>query len=151
SDGHIYQAAVNHSRGHQILRISATTGTYDDSYEFDLNAALGISDAGISSWRYIEDGIGVVLYKRNGEGGYLALIDLHAKTATALTTAEQTDENMQTALTQFQNIGVSGDYAYIPLTPSGKDGRLYVVNWKTGELIQGAKLKGHAFANFIGS
>lgn len=151
SDGHIYQAAVNHGRGHQILRISRTTDAYDDSYVFDLNQALGIHDAGIAAWRYIQDGKGIVLYKRNETGGYLALIDLHAKTAQPLSITEQTDENMATALDQYQNIGIAGDFAYVPLTPSGKDGHLYVVNWKTGEIIRGATLKGFSLAHYVAS
>ncbi|HWK98351.1 MAG TPA: hypothetical protein VNQ55_00325, partial [Parapedobacter sp.] len=62
TDGHIYQAATAMGSGHQILRISKSTNDYDNSYNFDLNAALGIDDAGIRAFRYIKDGMGVVLY-----------------------------------------------------------------------------------------
>src|SRR5690606_108753 len=123
TDGHIYQAATSMGNGHQILRISKTTNDYDNSYDFDLNAALGIDDAGIRAWRYVKDGIGVVLYTRsNTDGGYLALIDLNAKTATKLATDLESDEALSTTFGQYQNIGAAGDYVYVPLTPSGKDG-----------------------------
>lgn len=151
-DGHVYQAAASHGTGHQILRISSSTNKYDDSYEFNLNTALGINDAGIAVWKYIKDGIGVVLYRRGGSGAHLALIDLNAKTATPITTdVQQADEDLSTAIGQYQNITTVGDYVYAPISPSGKDGNLWVINWKTGEVTKGAKLKGYSFAHYIGS
>ncbi len=152
TDGHVYQAATSMGSGHQILRISKSTNEYDNTYNFDLNAALGINDAGIRAWRYIKDGIGVVLYTRSGaDGGYLALIDLNAKTATKLTTDNETDAALSTTFGQYQNIGADGDYVYVPLTPSGKDGNLYVINWKTKEIAKGAKLVNSSGSHYIGA
>ncbi|WP_460684159.1 hypothetical protein [Niabella aquatica] len=165
TDEHIYQAATSMGSGHQILRISKTTNDYDNGYNFSLNTALGISDAGIRAFRYIKDGVGVVLYTRSGTaGGYIALVDLNAKTATKLAIDIETDagfsgltaaQNGGTALTgtfgQFQNIGVAGDYVYVPMTPNGKDGNLYVINWKTKEVKKGAKLKNASNSFFIGA
>jgi len=150
TDGHIYQAATSFWEGHQILRISGETNKYDDSYDFDLNKALNISDADIVAFRYVRDNIGVVLYKRGGKGAYLALVDLNAKTATHLATEVEADENFS-SIGQYQNIGAAGDYVYVPLTPYSKDGNLYVINWRTKEIIKGAKLKGYSFGYYIGA
>ncbi|SEK98322.1 hypothetical protein [Parapedobacter koreensis] len=155
TDGHIYQAATSMGSGHQILRISSSTDDYDDTYDFDLNAALGIQDAGIRAFRYIQDGIGVVLYTRSTvAGGYVALVDLNAKTATKLTTEQETDEGFsgsQFTFPQYQNIGAHGDYVYVPLTPTGKDGNLYVINWKTKEITKGAQLVNGTGSHFLGA
>lgn len=152
TDGHIYQAATAMGSGHQILRISKSTNDYDNAYNFDLNAALGIDDAGIRAFRYIQDGIGIVLYTRSTvDGGYIALVDLNGKTATKITTDYEGDDAFSATLGQFQNIGAAGDYAYVPVTPSGKDGSLYVINWKTKEVIKGAKLVNNSGSYYIGA
>lgn len=152
TDGHLYQAATSMGSGHQILRISKSTNDYDNSYNFDLNAALGIDDAGIRAFRYIKDGIGVVLYTRGSvDGGYIALVDLNNKTATKLTTEYESDEDLADTFGQYQNIGAEGDFAYVPITPSGKDGSIYVINWKTKEINKGAKLVASTGAHYIGA
>lgn len=158
-DGHVYQAVTNHGTGHQILRINSASNDYDD-YEFDLRTALGVDDANISAWRYIEDGIGVVLYTRaNVPGGYIAVIDLKAGTATKLSTENETDigfsgqrnPTITGTFGQFQNIGVAGDYAYVPMTPNGVDGHLYLINWKTKQIQKGAKLKNKSGSFYLGA
>lgn len=164
TDGNIYQATA--TSGGQILRINTSTNTYDNSYNFDLKTALGSSTAvAIRAWRYIKNGIGVVLYTKTGvNGGYLALIDLNAKTATELATDNQSDsgysglsasQNNGTALVgtfgQFQNIGVAGDNVYVPMTPNGLSGNLYVINYKTKTITKGAKLKNQSGSFYIGA
>lgn len=164
TDGHVYQATA--TSGSQILRISGTTNEYDNSYNFNLKTALGTSNnVAIRAWRYIKDGVGVVLYTETGaDGGYIALIDLKAGTATKLTTDNQTDagfsgltaaQNGGTALTgtfgQFQNIGVVGDNVYVPMTPNGVDGNLYVINYKTKQITKGAKLKNQSGSFYLGA
>lgn len=149
TDGHVYQAVMNHTNGSQFTRINSATNDYDD-YLFDLNDVLG-AGVGIAAWTYIKDGVGIVLYRQNGKGGHIALVDLNAKTATKLATDLDAVEEWGSTLTQYQNIGVNGDFAYVPLTPSGKDGNVYVVNWKTKSVVKGAKLKGAAISHFIGS
>ncbi|WP_413999965.1 hypothetical protein ACMDB5_05260 [Flavobacterium sp. W1B] len=152
TDGNIYQAATSMGSGHQILRISKSTNDYDNTYEFNLNTALGINDAGIRAWTYIKDGIGIVLYTRsNNAGGYVALINLNDKSATKLATDIETDAALSTTLGQFQNIGVIGDNVYLPLTPAGKDGNIYIVNSKTKEIKKGAKLKAASGSFFLGA
>lgn len=164
TDGHIYQATA--TSGSQILRISGSTNEYDNGYNFDLKTALGAANnVQIRAWRYIKDGIGIVLYTETDvAGGYIARVDLTAGTATKLATENQTDpgfsglsaaQNGGTALTgtfgQFQNIGVAGDYAYIPMTPNGVDGHLYLINWKTGQVQKGAKLKNQSGSFYLGA
>lgn len=165
SQGDIYQATA--TSGAQILKISATSGTYDDSYNFDLKTALSSSaNVSIRAWRYIKDDIGLVLYTTTGvNGGFLALVDLNAKTATKLTTDNEGDmgysgrsANTATGVTaivgtfgQFQNIAVHGDKVYVPMTPNGVDGNLYVIDYKTKSITKGAKLKNQSGSFYIGA
>lgn len=152
TDGHVYQAATSMGSGSQILRISKSTNDYDNTYDFNLNTALGISDAGIRAFRYIKDGIGVVLYTRTGTaGGFIALVNLNDKTATKITTDIETNAALSTTLGQYQNIGVVGDNVYIPLTPSGIDGNLYIINYKTKSVTKGAKLKTASGSFYLGA
>lgn len=151
TDGHVYQATA--TSGSQILRISKETNDYDNTYNFDLKTALSTSnDVAIKAWRYIKDGVGIVLFTETGvTGGFAALIDLNAKSATRLSTDVQTEAGLSSTLGQFQNIGVVGDNVYLPLTPSGLDGNIYVVNWKTKTVTKGAKLKNGSGSFFIGA
>lgn len=150
TDGHIYQSTgANTTSYPHILRIDKTTNEYDNTYLFDLAQALNITSGrvGIKAWTYIKDGKAIALYDIEGRGGYIALLDLDNKTATKI--ANQYESTL--SLSQFQNIVVAGDYAYLPLTPSGLDGTLYVVNWKKGTITAGAKLKGQSGSFYIGS
>lgn len=167
TDGHVYQSTgVNITSYPHILRIDKNTNDYDNTYLFNLSEALGTSNlTGIKAWRYIQNGLAIVLYTETGvAGGYIALVDLNAKTATKLATENQTDagfsglsanQNGGVALTgtlsQYQNIGLAGDYAYIPLTPNGKDGNLYIVNWKNKTIAKGIKLKGQTGSFYLGA
>lgn len=151
TDGNIYQATA--TGGSQILRISKSTHTYDNNYNFDLKTALGTSNnVAIKAWKYIKDGVAIALFTETDvDGGYVALLDLNAKTATRLATAVQGQKGMSTTLGQFQNIGVVGDNVYLPLTPSGLEGNIYIVNWKTKSITTGAKLKGNAGSFYLGA
>ncbi|WP_025763307.1 hypothetical protein [Dyadobacter tibetensis] len=145
TDGHIYQATA--TGGKDILRISKSTNDYDNGYHFDLDQALGLSGTNIQAFRYIKDGIGIVLYNVGGNGGYIALVDLNAKTATKISSDYEATLNFR----QYQNIAVGADHVYVPLTPEGEAGRLYVINWKTKEVIKGAILTGQTGSSYIGS
>ena len=151
SDGNVYQATA--TSGSQILKINSSTNDYDNTFNFDLKSALGTSNAvAIKAWRYIKDGVGIALFTETGvEGGYVALIDLNAKSATRLSTEIQSQKGLSTTLGQFQNIGVVGDNVYLPLTPSGLDGNIYIVNWKTKLITKGAKLKGNSGSFYLGA
>lgn len=150
TDGNIYQATA--TSGPDIIRISKTNNSYDPNYHFNLNTALNVTGASIKAWRYIKDGVGVVLYTITGtNGGYVALINLNDKTAEKLTTDVETDAALSTTLGQFQNIGIVGDNVYLPLTPQSKDGNIYIVNWKTKAIKKGAKLKGASGSFYLGA
>lgn len=152
TDGHIYQAATSMGSGLQILRISKATNDYDNAYDFNLNTALGINDAGIRAFRYVKDGIGVVLYTRSSTpGGFIAIVNLNENTATKITTEIETDAALSTTLSQYQNIGVYGDNVYVPLSPSGLDGNIYVINYKTKAVTKGAKLKNMTGSFYLGA
>ncbi|MFS0490539.1 hypothetical protein [Leadbetterella byssophila] len=145
TDGHIYQATA--TSGQDILRISKNTNTYDNSYHFSLDAALGVTGARIQAFRYIKDGEAVMLYNIAGKGGYIALVNLNTKTATKISNEYESSLDFS----QYQNIAVHEDLVYIPLTPSGESGKLYVINWKTKTVTKGATLSGQSGSWFIGS
>lgn len=150
TDGHIYQATA--TSGSDILRISKTTNDYDATYQFNLNTALGTTGTSIKAWRYVKDGLAVALYTiKETDGGYVALINLNDKTATKLTTDIETDAALSTTLGQFQNIGAIGDNVYLPLTPAGRDGNIYIVNVKTKAIVKGAKLKSASGSFYLGA
>jgi len=140
TDGHIYQATA--TSGQDILRISSATNDYDQSYHFSLDEAIGVTGSQIKAWRYVKDGIGLVLYRlADADGGYIALIDLNTPSnSVKLSTSIETAEGLNATLGQFQNIGLIGDTAYIPLTPSGEEGNIYIINTQTKEIKKGAKL-----------
>jgi hypothetical protein len=148
-DGHVYQATGSNTTGYpHILRIDKNTNDYDNTYLFDLSQALGVDGiAGIKAWRYLGNNKGFVLYDINKTGGYLALIDLNAKTATKIPTEYETKLNFD----QHQSIAVEGDYVYVPLTPVSEAGNVFVYNWKTGQLTKGAKLANGTGHRFIGA
>ncbi|MFC5682502.1 hypothetical protein ACYE2N_11935 [Flavobacterium sp. MAHUQ-51] len=150
TDGHVYQATA--TSGADILRISKTTYDYDANYHFNLNTALGITGAQIRAWKYVKDGIAVVLYTISGtNGGYIAVINLNDKTATKLATEIETNAGLNTTLGQYQNIGVIGDNVYIPLTPAGADGNVYIVDTKAKTIKKGAQLKTATGSFYLGA
>ncbi|GGE99941.1 hypothetical protein [Flavobacterium limi] len=153
TDGHLYQGVFSNSGGYEILRISKTTNDYDPSYHFNLNTALGITGANIKALRYVKDGIAVALYTITGTpGGYVALLDLNTPAnSVKLATEVETDAALSTTLGQFQNIGLVGDNVYLPLTPAGKDGNIYIVNYKTKTIKKGAKLKAASGSFYLGA
>lgn len=155
SDGHVYQATSSEGHGNggsKILRLSAATNDYDNNYVFSLDNALGESNTYIETWKYTGDGIGFVVYsKYTGEGsdragGYIARIDLNAKTATKYSLPNEATLDFG----QIQAIATHGDDVLIAVTPIGQDGNLYVFNRKTGEMTVGAKLANKPGNRYIG-
>lgn len=145
-DGNIYQATQRDSKGSHILKINQNN-EYDNSYVFSLDAALGVKGAYVDSWKYAGNGIAYVLYTHDGtEQGYIARLDLNAKTATKVNIDYDTDLNFG----QYQGILVSGDEVYVAVTPTGKDGNIYIFNSKTGAVTKGAKLVNKAGNHYIG-
>lgn len=145
-DGNIYQATQRDSKGSHILRINQNN-EYDNSYVFSLDAALGVKGSYVDSWKYAGNGIAYVLYTHDGtEQGYIARVDLNAKTATKVNIEYDADLNFA----QYQGILVSGDEVYVAVTPTGKDGNIYIFNSKTGVVTKGAKLVNKAGNHYIG-
>lgn len=146
TDGNIYQATQRDSKGSHILKINQNN-EYDNAYVFSLDAALGVKDVYVDCWRYAGDGIAYALYTHDGSNqGFVARLDLNAKTATKVDLPYDTDLDFG----QYQGILVSGDEVYVAVTPVGKDGNIYVINSKTGAVTKGAKLVNKAGNHYIG-
>lgn len=150
TDGHVYQATSGEAigtGGSKILRINSETNKYDN-YVFSLDAALGLQDTYIDSWKYVGDGIGFVVYSLSGEedGGYIARIDLNSKTAQKYNLPNEDKLDFR----QIQNIAQVGDEVFIAVAPTGLDGNIYVFNKKTGEISVGAKLINKPGNRYIG-
>jgi hypothetical protein len=58
---------------------------------------------------------------------------------------------LSTTLGQFQNIGAIGNKVYIPLTPAGKDGNIYIIDVTTKQITKGAKLKAASGSFYLGA
>lgn len=151
TDGHVYQStsgAGAGTGGSKILRIDATTNDYDDSFEFSLDQALGLTDTHIETWKYIGDGIGFVVYGigGSGKGGYIARIDLNNKTATKYNLPNQDKLNFR----QIQNLTIEGDEVFVAVAAIGQNGNIYVFNKDSGEMTVGAKLVNKTGNQYIG-
>lgn len=145
-DGSIYQATQRDPNGSHILRITPDN-EYDNSYNFSLDAALGVSNAYVDCWRYAGNGIAYALYTHGeSDQGYVARLDLNARTATRVDLPYDPDLDFG----QYQGILVDGDEVYIAVTPTGKDGNIYIFNSETGEVTQGAKLVNRTGNHYIG-
>ncbi|RYY31101.1 MAG: hypothetical protein EOP46_21045, partial [Sphingobacteriaceae bacterium] len=144
-DGNIYQATQDRTGGSHILKIGQNN-EYDNSYVFSLDAALGVTGAYVDAWRYAGNGIAYVVYNIAGDGGYVARIDLNARTASKVAIPEDADLSFQ----QYQGFVVNGDEVFIAVTPVGKDGNIYIMNSRTGTVTKGAKLVNKAGNHYIG-
>lgn len=150
-DGSIYQATHRElagAGGSHILRINQNN-EYDNSYVFSLDAALGITDSYVYTWKYAADGIGYVLY-RSGPSGtgtdHIARVDLNARTATRV----DIPGNPTLNFSQYQGITVHGEEVYVAVAPVGLDGNIYIFNARTGEVTQGARLVNQTGNQYIG-
>lgn len=144
-DGNIYQATQNGLNGSHILKINQDN-EYDNSYVFSLNTALGVTGTYVEAWIYAGNGIGYVAYSINDAGGYLARVDLNAKTATKVAIPDDVDLTFN----QYQGFVVNGDEVFVAVTPVGKDGNIYILNSRTGALTKGAKLVNKPGNHYIG-
>ena len=146
-DGNIYQATQNDTKGSHILRINSNN-QYDNSYDFNLDTALGVTGTYVDAWRYAGDGIAYILYTyANTNQGYIARVDLNTKKA-ELVTGIPYDADLDFG--QYQGFVVNGDEVFIAVTPVGKDGNIYIINSKTNAVTKGAKLVNKAGNHYIG-
>lgn len=148
-DGHIYQATQNDENGSKFLKINANN-EYDNSYVLNLDQALGLTGSYVDAWVYAGDGIAIVAYSLvvndSREGGYLAKVNLFNKSAQNLNIPQDADLSFG----QYQGFVVNGDEVFVAVTPVGKDGNIYIINSKTGEVEKGAKLINEAGNHYIG-
>jgi len=152
-NGSVYQANQSDPEGSHILKIDADN-EYDDSYEFNLDDALGIEGAYILAWRPAENGKAVLAYRHDGsaEGvagaqGFFALVDLNAKTAVKI---DAIPYDPDFYLFQYQGFVVDGTEIYVTQAPVGQNGNIYVIESETGEVTKGAELVNVAGSHFIG-
>lgn len=152
--GSVYQANQSDPEGSHILKIDADN-EYDDSYVFNLDAALGIEDAYILAWRPAANGKAVLAYRHAGsaEGlagaqGFFALVDLEAKTAQKI---DAIPYDSDFYLFQYQGFAVDGTEIYVTQAPVGQNGNIYVIDTETGEVIEGATLVNTEGSHFIGT
>lgn len=151
TDGNIYQATSGEGAGNggsKILRISAATNDYDNSYVFSLDQALGLTDTYIETWKYAGDGTAFVIYSlgANRTGGYIARINLNTKTATKYTLPNEANLDFG----QIQNVAINGDDIFVAIAPVGADGNIYCFNSKNGVMTVGAKLVNLPGNQYIG-
>lgn len=149
TDGNIYQATQRDTKnGSYILKINQNN-QYDNSFVLSLDTALGVKGSYINAWRYAGNGIAYALYTATatGEQGFVARIDLNAKTVTKV---EGIAYDSAIDFGQYQGFVVDGNDLYIAVTPVGKDGNIYVIDIPTGAVTKGAKLVNKPGNHYIG-
>ena len=152
-NGSVYQANQSDPEGSYILKIGADN-EYDNTYDFNLDDALGIEGAYILAWRPAANGKAVLAYRHDGsaEGvagaqGFFALVDLNAKTAIKI---DAIPYDPDFYLFQYQGFVVDGTEIYLTQGAVGENGNIYVVETETGEVSKGAELVNVAGSHFIG-
>lgn len=152
-NGSVYQANQSDPEGSHILKIDANN-EYDNSYEFNLDAALGVEDAYILAWRPAGNGKAVIAYRHAGsaEGlagaqGFFALADLNAKTAQKI---DAIPYDPDFYLFQYQGFVVDGTEIYVTQGAVGQNGNIYIIDTETGNVTKGAELVNVTGSHFIG-
>jgi hypothetical protein len=152
-NGSVYQANQNDPEGSHILKIDADN-EYDDTYNFNLDDALGVEGAYVLAWRPAANGKAVLAYRHNGsaEGvagaqGFFALVDLNARTAVKI---DDIPYDPDFYLFQYQGFVVQGTEIYLTQGAVGQNGNIYVVETETGAVTKGAELVNTTGSHFIG-
>jgi len=148
NDGNIYQATQRGSNGSHILKINQSN-QYDNSYVFSLDSALGVQGVYIDAWRYAGNGIAYAAYTYTSANnqGFIARLDLNNKTAQKV---EGIEYDADLDFGQYQGFVVDGDEVYVAVTPTGKDGNIYILNSRTNTVTKGAKLVNKPGNHYIG-
>ncbi|MEP3837522.1 MAG: hypothetical protein ABJM36_07740 [Algibacter sp.] len=154
-NGSVYQANQNDPEGSHILKID-DDNEYDDSYDFNLDDALGVTGAYVLAWRLAANGKAVLAFRHDdsqeglaGRGeSFFALVDLNAETATKITDIPY---EVDFELFQYQGFAVDGNEIYLTQAPVGKNGNIYIVDTETGVVTKGAELVNATGSHFIGT
>ncbi|WP_179334044.1 hypothetical protein [Winogradskyella costae] len=152
-NGSVYQANQSDPEGSHILKIDANN-QYDDSYDFNLDDALGVQDSYILAWRPASNGKAVVAYRDAssvegvaGAQGFFALVDLNTKTAQKINSIPYDPDFY---LFQYQGFVVDGTEIYVTQAPVGENGNIYVIDTETGAVTVGAELVNVEGSHYIG-
>lgn len=149
--GDIYQMTSFNSK---ILKIS--DGEYENTYDFDLATALGMTTEGVGArgWFYAGNGIGYVPFYDMSKGSNdkakawgIARVDLNTKTAIKMNVIGDL------YLFQYQFAKVVDGKVYMALAPVGTDGNIYVFDSRVANANGfeiGAKLKSGVGISYIG-
>ena len=153
-NGSVYQANQSDPEGSYILKIGADN-QYDNSYDFNLDDALGVTGAYVLAWRPAANGKAVLAYRHEGSAdglagaqGFFALVDLNAKTAVKI---EDIPYDPDFYLFQYQGFAVDGNEIYLTQAPVGQNGNIYVVDTESGAVTKGAELVNATGSHFIGA
>lgn len=149
--GDIYQIT---SEPGKIIRIK--NGAYDNSYELDLAAALGIGNVGANGWFYVGNGIGYVPFydASAGEGNEsttpwgVARVDLYNKTAVKM----NLPDNLWLWYYQSGVLAKDGNF-YMAIAPLGGSGHVYMMDPKSTSpdaFTKGASLGSGADSFYLG-
>ena len=146
--GDVYQ--ITEAPTH-ILKL--TSGSYDDTYVFDLSKALGL-EVGSRGWFYVGDGIGYALYYDATKGSEesaaawgVARVDIYNRTAIKM----NVPDNLY--LLHYQNVKIVGKKLYMAICPVNGDGNIYIFDSEKADANGfeiGAKLITGAGASYIG-
>ena len=113
--------------GPQAYFLRMKNGIYDNTYSFDITAALGLNVIGMH-WQYAKDGIGYAVIKdldkvATEESNIYTLVrvDLYNKTAVKLNTPYGNQAKMRGGV-------IEGDYYYYAITPDAGEPAVYKID-----------------------
>lgn len=135
------------SGGDKTVITRLRNGAYDESYEFNVSTALGLSsNVATVGWFYVGNGIGYMPIQLEDEGSYyntnswsVAKIDIYNKTAVKL-------DVPLSSLFEYENGIVSNGKFYMAISPIGGEAYIYEFDPKSTGFTKGLKLDG---ANII--
>lgn len=131
------------SNGDKTVIKKLSNGQYDDSYEFNISEALGLtSNIGTVGWFYVGNGVGFMPIYVEDQGDYysddswkVAKINVYNKTAEML-------DVPFSRLFSFQNGVIDGNNFYMAICPQGADAYIYEFNTENTSYNQGLSLDG---------
>ncbi len=131
------------SAGDKTVITRLKNGAYDDSYEFNISEALGLSsNIATVGWFYVGNGIGYMPVQLQDEGSYyqtnswsLIKIDIYKKTAVKL-------EVPLSSLFDYESGIVKNGKFYMAISPIGGEAYIYEFDPSSTAFKKGLKLDG---------